>query len=164
MLSTVVFVKTLESPLDSKEIIPVNPKGNQPWIFIGRTDAEAPIFWQLIGNSLERTLILGKIEDQRRRRWQRISWLDRISDSINMNLSKFWEGQGSLECYNPWDWKESDTTSWLNNHKNNNYIYYLKSSKTEKFNGIKSNEIDNTFKVFFQNIAKRFFVSSVCIY
>ena len=54
--------KTLESPLDSKEIKPVNPKGNQPWVFIGMTDAEAPILWPLDAksNSLEKTLMLGK--------------------------------------------------------------------------------------------------------
>ena len=68
---TVVLEKTLESPLDCKEIKPVNPKGNQPWIFIGRTDAKAetPILWPLMqrANSLEKPLMLWKIEDRRRR-------------------------------------------------------------------------------------------------
>ena len=63
--------KTLESALDSKEIKPVNPKGNQLWIFIGRTDAEpeAPILWPLMQtvDSLKKTLMLGKIEGRRRR-------------------------------------------------------------------------------------------------
>ena len=60
-----VLEETLESPLDSKEIKPVNPKGNQPWISIRRTDAETPILtWR--ANSLEKTLILGKIEGKRR--------------------------------------------------------------------------------------------------
>ena len=67
-----VLEKTLESPLDSKEIKPVNPKVNQPWIFIGKTDAEAeaPILWPADwrANSLEKTLMLGKIEGRRRRR------------------------------------------------------------------------------------------------
>jgi len=67
----VVLEKTLESPLDFKEIKPVNPKGNQSRIFIGRTDAEAetPVPWPLIQrtNSLEKTLMLGKIEGRRRR-------------------------------------------------------------------------------------------------
>ena len=72
-----VLEKTLESPLDSKEINPVNPKGNQPWILIGRTDAETPI-WRLKShvmwraNSLEKTLMLRKIEGRRRGGWQRI--------------------------------------------------------------------------------------------
>ena len=69
----VVLEKTLLSPLDCKEIKPVNPKGNQPWIFIGRTDAEAeaPILGHLMlrGDSLEKTLMLGKTEGRRRSRW-----------------------------------------------------------------------------------------------
>ena len=77
-----VLKKALESPLDSKEIKPVNPKGNQPWIFIGRTDVEAetPIFWPLMqrANSLEKTQMLGKIESKKRRGQQKIRWLDGI--------------------------------------------------------------------------------------
>ena len=91
----VVLEKTLESPLDCKEIKPVNPKGNQPWIFIGRTNAEAKLqyFGHLMGraNSLEKTLMLGKIECRRRRGQQRMRWLDSITDSIDMNLSKLQE-------------------------------------------------------------------------
>ena len=71
-----VLEKTLESPLDYKEIQPVHPKGDQSWVFIGRTDVEAetPILWPLMqrADSLEKTLILGKIEDRRRRGRQRI--------------------------------------------------------------------------------------------
>ena len=91
MLLTVVLEKTLESPLDCRDIKPVNPKGNQSWRFIGRTDAEAPILWppdvksQFFG---EKTLILGKIEGRRRRGWQRMRWLDSITNSVDMNLSK----------------------------------------------------------------------------
>ena len=66
---TVVLDKTLENPLDCKEIQPVHPKGNQPWIFIGRTDAEAQYFGHLMQrtDSLEKTLMLGKIEGRRKR-------------------------------------------------------------------------------------------------
>ena len=81
---TVVLEKTLESPLDCKEIQPVNPKGNQSWIFFGKTDAEAetPILWPPDAKNwlLEKTLMLGKIEDRRRRGWQRMRLLDGITD------------------------------------------------------------------------------------
>jgi len=92
---TVVLEKTLKSPLDSKEIQPVNPKGNQSWIFIGRSDAEAetPILWPLMQttDSLEKTLMLGKTESRRRRGWQRIIWLDGITESMYMSLSRLRE-------------------------------------------------------------------------
>ena len=92
---TVVLEKTLESPLDCKAIKPVNPKGNQSWIFIGRTDAEAeaPKFGNLMWrtDSFEKTLMLGKTEDRRRRGWQRMRLLDGITDSMDMSLSKLRE-------------------------------------------------------------------------
>ena len=87
-----VLEKTLESPLDSKKIKPVNPKGNQSWIFIRRTDVEAELqyFGHLMQrtDSLEKTLMLGEIEGRRRRGWQRMRWLDGIIDSMDMSLSK----------------------------------------------------------------------------
>ena len=94
-LWAVVLEKTLESPWYCKEIKPVNPKGNQSWVFPGRTDAEAevPIRWppaakSWLTSSLEKTLMLGKIEGKRRKGWQRMKWLDSITDSMYMNLNK----------------------------------------------------------------------------
>ena len=97
---TVVLEKTLECPLDCKEIKPVNPKGNQPWIFIGRTAAEAPKLWppdmksRLIGKDGD----AGKDWKQKGDgEQQKMMWLNSITDSMNMNLNKLWETVGDRQ-------------------------------------------------------------------
>ena len=113
---TVVLEKSLESPLDCKESKSVNPKGNQSWILIGRTDAEAeaPCFGHLMWrtNSFEKTLTLGKTEGDNRRwgGWMAsATWWTWVWRS-----SRNWWWTGNLACCSPWGHKESDMTEWLN--------------------------------------------------
>ena len=108
-----VLEKTVESPLNSKGIKRVNPKGNQSWIFIGRTDAEAPILWPPDGKSqlIRKDPNAGKVWRQKEKRAAEMRWLDSITDSMNMNLSKLWEMVKDREvCCSLWGFKESDTT------------------------------------------------------
>ena len=90
-----VLEKTLESPLDCKEIQPVHPKGDQPWDFFGRNDAKAetPVLGHLMRSvdSLEKTLMLGGSRGRRRRGGQRMRWLDVITDSMDVSLSELRE-------------------------------------------------------------------------
>ena len=114
--------KTPGSPLDNKEIKPVNLKGNQPWIFVGRTDAEAetPVFWSSDANSC----LTGKVPDAGKD-WgkkRRVSEDERAGCHHCCNgrdlgqTSGDAEGQRSFACYSPWRHKESDSTGWLNNN------------------------------------------------
>ena len=97
--------RLFESPLGCKEIKPINPKGNQTWIFIGRTEAEAPILWP----PELRLWCWGKTEGKKKVAEDEI---DSIRDSMDMNLSKLGDsgGQRSLVCCSPWGCKESDMT------------------------------------------------------
>ena len=118
---TVELEKALESPLDCKEIQPVHPKGNQFWIFIGRTDVEAvtPILWP--PDSFEKTLMLGKIEGEERGMTEDeiVEWHHRLNGHECEWTLGVGDGQGSL-CFHesmlplsPWGLKELDTTEWL---------------------------------------------------
>ena len=114
---TVVLEETLESPLDYK-IQPVHPKRNQSWIFIGRTDdeAETPILWppDVRTDSFEKTQMLGKIECGRRRGQQRMRWLDGVTDSMHMSLSKFRELVMNREAWRSAVHGFSKSQTWLN--------------------------------------------------
>ena len=116
-----VLEKTLESPLDSKEIKPANPKGNQLWIFIGSTDAEAeaeaPILWPIDVKSW----LIWKDPDaekdwrQEERQWQRMRWLDSITDPMDMNLSKLQETVKDREAWHAADHGVTKSWTWLGN-------------------------------------------------
>ena len=120
----VVLEKILESPLNCKKIKSVNSKGNQPRIFTGRTDAEAEALVLCIHlmqrtDSLEKTLMLGKIEGRRRRGRQRMRFLDGITHPVDMGLRKLWEMVKNREAWHAavQGVTKSQTWLWLNNNK-----------------------------------------------
>ena len=117
----VVLEKTLESPLDCKEIQPVNPKGNQSWIFIERTDAEAeaPILWPPDAKNWFSEKDPDTAEDWRQKEKgptedEMIGWHYWLDGHEFDQAPEVGDGQGSLTCCSPWGWKELDTTEWLN--------------------------------------------------
>ena len=120
LLKTVVLKKTLVSPLGCKETKPVNPKGNQPWLFIGRTDAQALILWLPVPKSQ----LIGKDPDAGKDRKQEekgltedemVGWHRRFNGHELEQALGDGEGQWGLMCCSPWGHKESDMTEWLNN-------------------------------------------------
>ena len=125
--------KTLESPWDSKETKPVNPERNQPWVFIGMTDAkaEAPILWPadvknwLIRKDSEVWKDWGQ-EEKGMTEYEMVRWHHRLNGHDLGQTARDNEEQGSLVCCSLWGHKESDTTEWLNNNKYDKMINMLK--------------------------------------
>ena len=136
-----VLDMTVKSPLDSKEIKPANPKENEPWIYIGRTDdeVEAPIFWPpdgrnwLIGNAGKNWQQVEKWETES----EMVGWHHWLNIHESEQTPRNSEGQGSLVCCSLWGCKEMDVTQWLKNNSNGHLIL---DKRAKICNGKKKNK------------------------
>ena len=142
---TVVLEKTLENPLESKEIKSVSPKGNQSWIFIGRTELKLKLqyFGHLMQRtySLEKILMLGKTEGRRRRGQQRMRWLDGLTNLMDKSLNKLWE----VIAREAWRAARHDSVTELNWTKKffkkiNKVIFKTVKDKQIFYKGVYSND------------------------
>ena len=143
------ILDTLESPLDCQEIKPVNPKGNQPWIFIGRTDAEAPILWppdaqsQLTGKDPDAGKDWG--QEKRAEEGEMVGWYHWLNRHEFEQTLRDTEGQGKLSCYSPWGHKESDTTQRQNNNNNTICKHFWSASSMPSLCRVRKTDDSDSF-------------------